>query len=211
MNKSIRPAIVLGLTVGLALIGAGCVETADQTSETMVQGAVGTPLAALNQAKDLTAEQKAKSHRETAMVSNTVVVALTLVDGQAAPAGVELGETFGCQDRPALIEVSRVAATNQAVADALHTLFDIKETNYRELYNSLAFSDLKVDKVFMNDDGQTEVHISGEIKTGGTCDDPRVIAQVEETVSYYHPEFKVVLNDSDSAWRCLTDQSGLCQ
>jgi hypothetical protein len=199
------------MVVGLTLLGAGCVQEANQSADTLVEGAVGTPLQALNQAKQLTAAEQARLNREAATDGNLIPVALILTEGNAAPAEAVIGETIGCADQVALIGLSRVAATDRPVLDALNTLLAWKDSSYQDLYNALAFSDLQVDQVVTTDGRTTRVELSGEVVSGGTCDDPRIKAQIEETVRQFHPDFKIILNGDEAAWRCLGDGSGLCE
>jgi len=49
------------------------------------------------------------------------------------------------------------------------------------LYNALYQSHLTIDTLEITN-GHVDVHLSGEVVTGGVCDSPRFISQVRETI-----------------------------
>jgi hypothetical protein len=95
------------------------------------------------------------------------------------------GGPVGCQDSihsvQREIEATRDAATR--ARRALESLFAIEDQWYGEsgLYNALYQSDLTVDSVTVANNTAT-VHLSGQIRYGGVCDEPRVKAQIVYTV-----------------------------
>jgi len=105
----------------------------------------------------------------------------------------------------------RAASTDSIVHDALMTLFALKDANRNELYNALWQSDLAVDKIQSRDGVVTEVWLKGKTQSGGACDDPRLKAQIEATISRFRPKFKIFLNGTEAAYRCLGDMSGECK
>jgi hypothetical protein len=66
---------------------------------------------------------------------------------------------------------------------ALVALLSIKNQNYGQsgLYNALYQSALQVDSVSIAG-GKASVYLTGTLKMGGECDNPRVQAQLEQTV-----------------------------
>jgi hypothetical protein len=208
--KTIDNRIAL-LLAPLLFIGGGClaVKTADQVANDAVKP-VAVPLAALDKAKEVTAEEKARSIEEAESITNEVGVVMILTDGETAKPGMDPGEIFGCNDRPVVVQISRESATGSTLHDALDTLFAVKELTVNDLHNSLADSTLSVDKILSSDGVTTEVYLKGELSSGGACDDPRITEQVEGTIRRFKPKYKVYLNGSDATWRCHGDMSGSC-
>ena len=66
---------------------------------------------------------------------------------------------------------------------ALRELFSIHDQYYGEsgLYNALAPSNLKIENVSLVSD-RAEIRLTGAVKLGGVCDNPRLEAQIKETV-----------------------------
>lgn len=93
------------------------------------------------------------------------------------------GKLVGCGD--SLVPVKRpIAPTHHAIVAALNELFAIKEQHFGEsgLYNALYQSDLRVESVEVDENGIATVVLTGRVMLGGTCDTPRFIGQIEETV-----------------------------
>lgn len=100
--------------------------------------------------------------------------------------------TVGCGDSTVLVtrEIPEDSSNfeSERIQLALEALFAVEGQNYGEsgLYNALYQSDLtveSVDWVQSNDDPkEITVALTGSIASGGTCDDPRIVAQIEETV-----------------------------
>lgn len=204
---------VVFAAAALIFAGVGCsvFKAADKTAADLVGGAVGTPVNILNQAKTLTAAEQARLDREAEAVANEMTVALVLTEGSEDPGTGRLGETIGCNDRVAFVQVPRETDTGDPLRDDLNSLFALRDTNWRGYYNALAFSTLAVDKIQSRDGVTTEVWLTGEPRSGGTCDDPRVRSQIEETVRRLRPEFVIYLNGYKDNWRCFGNMSGLCE
>ncbi|MEY4744685.1 MAG: hypothetical protein RL272_630 [Candidatus Parcubacteria bacterium] len=195
----------------LILIGAGCLSVADTLTNDAVLPAQ-VPIEALNRAKQVTEEQRAKENEMNEQVSDDMTVAMILTENAKVPAGAVLaGGTVGCNDRVAYVKAHRGASTDSVVHDALMTLFSVKDSNYQDLYDSLWQSNLTVDKILSTDGVTTEVWLKGKTQMGGVCDAPRFKAQIESTISRFKSKFKIYLNGSESAYRCLGDQSGQCK
>ena len=205
-------ALTVMLT-GLVLVGSGCISSVDETADTVITGAVKTPLAALNKAKQLTDIEQARLNRQAEESSNYVTIALILTEGSEVPEGTGLGPIIGCSDRVVMVPMSRVSDSGEVVIDALNTLFGLRDPSPEGFYSSLAFSDVKVlNRSIATSDGvNVTIRLEGKLVSSGVCDDPRIKAQIEETIRHFYPNFKIVLNGSESAWRCFGDQSGLCK
>lgn len=95
------------------------------------------------------------------------------------------GPLVGCGD--SVVAVTSTYATfrtvDQKVTGALTALFGVEAQNYGEsgLYNALYQSDLTVDSVSVSNE-EIRVELSGTLLSGGTCDDPRIQAQIQETI-----------------------------
>ncbi len=106
---------------------------------------------------------------------------MVLIDGAASN---PKQQPIGCGDT--LIAVKEIIAPTQGVLVATLTkLFSLKEREVKvgsaTYYNALYQSNLKVDSVTIAN-GVATVKISGTTQLGGECDDPRVIAQIKQTV-----------------------------
>lgn len=204
-------ATVLAVVVCLIFSGGGCQDSAaDRVAGEAVNGMIRTPLKALDQAKELTQMERARAALDAESVANEMTVAMILPDGVAAPAGIEPGETVGCNDRVAYAKVPRESDSGDTLKDVLNSLFAVRETTYGGLHNSLALSRLSVEKIQSRDGVNTEVWLKGSVSSSGACDDPRVKAQIEFTVKRLKPAYKIFLNGSEDEFRCIGDMSGLC-
>ena len=134
----------------------------------------GKPLA---EALSLKGTEPQPAPTDQAPAQNMVKIFLIAVDdaGQA-------GTPVGCGDSavPVQVEVTPTAGVLKA---ALVALLSIKDQHYGQsgLYNALYQSNLQVDGVSVVG-GQASVTLSGTLTTGGTCDAPRVQAQLEQTI-----------------------------
>lgn len=210
MQRNTAKFVLTAALAALAFVGSGCV-TADKVADDALKP-VSVPLDALQKAKDLTADLKAKNAEDAERNTNEISVAFVVTEGAEVPADATLeGEgMIGCNDRIAYAKVSRETASGDMVRDALETLFSVKETNYHGLYNALAFSDLKVDRILSRDGVTTDVEIVGSLNSGGLCDDPRIVQQIEATVRHFRPDYRILLNGSESEWKCVGNMSGQC-
>jgi hypothetical protein len=91
------------------------------------------------------------------------------------------GKKIGCDDSvvPVVVMVPHTQDEPQAALEALFSMGEF----YGEsgLYNALYQSDLHVESVSVKDREAT-VNLTGQLVLGGVCDNPRVEAQIEETV-----------------------------
>lgn len=93
------------------------------------------------------------------------------------------GPPVGCGD--SLIAVRRqVTPAEQPIVTALTELLSLKSQFYGEsgLYNALYQSELALQSVEVSEEGLAAVMLVGQIRLGGTCDAPRVKAQIVQTV-----------------------------
>ena len=92
------------------------------------------------------------------------------------------GIAVGCGDSAVPVQVE-VAPTAGVLKAALVALLSIKNQNYGQsgLYNALYQSALQVESVSIAG-SKASVYLTGTLKMGGECDNPRVQAQLEQTV-----------------------------
>lgn len=93
--------------------------------------------------------------------------------------------TIGCGDE-AVAVTRQITPTQAPLQAALAELFSIKTADYGEsgLYNALYQSDIRIDRVVIQN-GQAVVALSGTIRLNGVCDEPRAVAQIEQTVRQF--------------------------
>lgn len=92
------------------------------------------------------------------------------------------GKKLGTGDSIIAVDVL-IEPTMAPLTAAINKLLSIKEQYYGQsgLYNPLYNSNLKLDKATIKD-GEADIRLSGNLSLGGEMDDPRVKAQLEETV-----------------------------
>jgi len=215
MNRGIHKitiAILAAPVAVLVLAGVGCVGSAvvDKTTSEVINGAIAVPLRALETTKQLTGEENARARLEAESIANEMTVAMVLTEGAAVPSGADLGETFGCNDRIVFVKVPRESDSGDTLKDVLSSLFAIHEFSFGKYYNGLGGSMLEVEKVQNRDGDVVEVWLKGQISSAGVCDDPRIKKQIEATIQRLSPRFKIFLNGSETAYKCIGDMSGLC-
>ena len=91
------------------------------------------------------------------------------------------GGNVGCGD--GLVAVRQtVPATNAPLTAALNQLLSQKSQYYGEsgLYNALYQSNLRVSRITRSGSAW-RVYLTGTLRLGGVCDNPRVKAQLEQT------------------------------
>lgn len=112
------------------------------------------------------------------------------------------GPMVGCGDSVILVNdwvETPLPTQKDHVVRALTDLFAVESSAYGEsgLYNALDQSSLSVDSVTFTTD-TVEVQLSGTWSSAGVCDDPRMSAQIEETIrgniDLESSELKVTVN-----------------
>jgi len=94
------------------------------------------------------------------------------------------GEAVGCGDRTGTLDVE-LPTSEPALWGALHALLDAgKRYQGSGLYNSLANSPLKVERIDRRG-GEARVYLTGYLELGGECDSPRVLAQLTRTATQF--------------------------
>jgi hypothetical protein len=127
----------------------------------------------------------------TAAQQNVKIVLIALEDnGQS-------GTLVGCGDSAIPINVT-IPPTQGVLKAALEKLLSAKQQFYGEsgYYNALYQSDLQVARVII-EQGKAIIHLTGTLMLGGTCDAPRVEAQIEQTALQFSTvsDVAVFIND----------------
>lgn len=94
--------------------------------------------------------------------------------------GLGTNGPLGCGDTVVPV-VQEVPATNAILRATLERLLSVRTQFYGQsgLYNALYLSNLTVGDITINNRVAT-VHLSGQVVLSGTCDGPRIQAQLEE-------------------------------
>lgn len=127
----------------------------------------------------------------TATEQTVKIVLIALEDnGQSGP-------LVGCGDSAIPINVT-IPRTQGVLRAALEKLFSAKQQFYGEsgYYNALYQSDLQVARVVI-EQGTAIIHLTGTLMLGGTCDAPRVEAQIEQTALQFSTvnDVAIFIND----------------
>jgi hypothetical protein len=138
-----------------------------------------TPLALPTAIPQLTTEQPTELYVAPTDTPATQFVQVYLI---ALEDNGQTGIPVGCGDSAVPVQV-QIQYTQGVLKAALEALLSIKEQYYGQsgLYNALYQADLQVDSVNITD-GKAIVNLSGSLNLGGECDNPRVQAQLEQTV-----------------------------
>jgi hypothetical protein len=127
----------------------------------------------------------------TATEQTVKIVLIALEDnGQSGP-------LVGCGDS-AIPITATIPRTQGVLRAALERLLSAKEQFYGEsgYYNALYQSDLQVARIVI-EQGKALIYLTGSIMLGGTCDAPRVEAQIEQTALQFSTvsDVAVFVND----------------
>jgi len=112
------------------------------------------------------------------------------------------GPLVGCGDSVVPVQVE-IPPTQAVLKAALEKMLSLKDQYYGQsgLYNALYQSSLKVDRIGIDSSGKASVYLTGTLKLGGECDNPRVQAQLEKTVLQFATvtEADIFINDKPLA------------
>ncbi len=113
------------------------------------------------------------------------------------------GPTIGCGDSIVATTTGLVIYTDRVEA-AISSLLDTKDAHLGQsgLVNSLADSNLSYVSSSVSS-GTVTVELTGELRSGGICDNPRIIAQLEYTAmtAADAPQAKILVNGKEIAFR----------
>ena len=174
MKKPFIPKIVLLLLLGLtACRPVASTPTQIPSTPTLLPTSTLPP-----PTQAPTATPTAISVEPTSSPQTTVLIYFISVGDEGRS-----GKLIGCNDSVVPVEFE-IQPSDDPVKAALELLFSYKDqmVGSEKLYNALSFSNLSVDRIDTDPSGEAVVWLSGEYLLGGVCDDPRFIAQIEETV-----------------------------
>ncbi len=108
------------------------------------------------------------------------------------------GPAVGCGD--SAVGVNRVVApSNAPLKSALNELLSLHQREYGQsgLYNALYRSDLTLQSATIAN-GKATIKLTGKLKLGGECDDPRVEAQLTQTALQFSTvsSVEIFVNDT---------------
>lgn len=148
------------------------------------------PVKAVSEIFDVTIPESATLDPTSTVQTNIYLVAVG-DDG-------ELGKKIGCNDSLVPVQV-QVDATSDPATAALNELLSIKDRKHGPsgLYNALYQSDLSVEEVRIAN-GEAIVRLSGTLRIGGVCDEPRIKEQLQQTVLQYVgvKEVSIIIDDT---------------
>ncbi len=168
------------------------VATRPLPSETIIQD---TPTASGPGEGDQAASEASEAGTQEAAGSSvnpqTVQIFLIAMDDNGGS-----GAKVGCGDSVVPVQV-QIPPTRGVLKAALEALLANKDQFYGQsgLYNSLYQSDIKLESVAIKE-GKATIQLSGALKLGGECDNPRVEAQILQTALQFSTvsEVEVFLN-----------------
>jgi len=103
----------------------------------------------------------------------------------------QTGDLIGCNDSLVFLQ-RRFPSADQDLKSAIQQLLSIKDQYYGQsgFYNALYNSNLTLDSVSI-ENNEAIINLSGELVSGGTCDDPRIKAQLTKTALQF-PDVQTV-------------------
>ena len=157
-------------------------------------GSSETPLPVEKQDKKPIAQEKVQKDDYDALIDDPFIyeeppynleekiknpkIALVVMEGTDAYVSGK-GKMFGCNDKIAEYALEKELTPTEV----LNKLFSGENPQDNSYYNVFENSkNLKVESLKINDKGELEVELSGEVVTGGMCDSPRPSAQITETL-----------------------------
>lgn len=120
--------------------------------------------------------------------------------------GGRMGREIGCGDSvvPVQVELNPTSNVLEATLKKLLAL-DSRRYGQQELYNALHRSDLQVANVTIRN-GQALINLTGTVRLGGVCDNPRFQAQLEETALQFPAVDQVTIFINDQSLESFLSQ-----
>ncbi len=185
--------IIVLILVIFAVIGLGYLtyrsinETASEPSPTSTL-ATKSPSATPTKSATPTAATSASSEKMTIKI-------FMIAEGDNGASG----KMIGCGDSAVAVN-HEVPKTDAVLKAAIEQLLSIKDKSYggSGLVNSLYQSNLQLQSVSISN-GKATIKLTGTIMSQGSCDDPRLKAQLEETALQFSTvkEVEILVNDKD--------------
>ncbi len=140
-------------------------------------------------------------------------VVVFLVAEKSEYKGTDAYMEFGCESL--LVPIKRdFVKTQSDLAEAIVQLITIKQNAYADigLRNAVAPSAPTIRLTGIHYEGKTRIiDFEGSFVSSGVCEDPRIKAQIEETIKLYSDNYEIHLNGTAANWKCLFNQSGTCE
>ncbi len=107
--------------------------------------------------------------------------------------GGKSAKKIGCNDSVVPIE-GIIPATTAPLTAAIRQLVSMHDQNYGQsgLYNALYKSNLRIGSINLAN-GKATMNLLGTLAVGGTCDSPRITAQIRETALQFSTVKQVVV------------------
>ncbi|MFI8412684.1 GerMN domain-containing protein [Paeniglutamicibacter gangotriensis] len=172
--------------LGLVFALSGCVGDPSQAPSTTGTLSTGSPPVSqtpqptsappASSASESSAPAQPSSGTKAASATSPLTIFYVAVDDHG-----KSGPLVGCGDSIVATETGPVIYASQVEA-SMSTLLEDKDAEHGQsgLVNTLSASELTYVSASVSGDTVT-VELSGEILSGGTCDDPRIIAQLTHT------------------------------
>jgi hypothetical protein len=122
-------------------------------------------------------------------------IALIALDGSTLASNM-IAPKIGCNDMIIFEDLNK----EMMPKEVLETLFNFADFDENEGYYNAFYSssNLSVDNLSIDDAGVATVELSGNLQTGGMCDNPRVMAQIKQTIMVMKPmiikDVKILIN-----------------
>ena len=174
----IKKSIMLGGLLILAL--AGCNFPTRNSAQAPTTAATNTASTINPTIPPLTGKTPVRLPTASAVPQTVSIYLIALQDNG------KTGTQVGCGDSAVPVAVE-VPATQGVLRAALNKLLSIKDQYYGQsgLYDALYQSDLKVESISIGG-GTATIYLTGKLTLGGTCDSPRVQAQLEQTALQFN-------------------------
>lgn len=118
----------------------------------------------------------------------TLKITMIAIDDNGAS-----GPKIGCGDSAVAVNIT-VPYTQAVLRASLTQLLAVRSKDYGQsgLYNALYQSNLTIDSLALQN-GEAIIKLKGQLASGGVCDDPRIIAQIERTALQFSTVSKVTI------------------
>jgi hypothetical protein len=194
-NVNIQPIFTSIPTMTINVPASTATTVASPTEEIDPTASIVIPTATLVLPTATTAQQVPPTF--TALPPTTAAEQIVKIVLIALEDNGQSGTLVGCGDSAIPITVT-IPHTQVVLRAALEKLLSAKQQVYGEsgYYNALYQSDLQVARVVI-EQGKAIIHLTGSIMLGGTCDAPRVEAQIEQTALQFSTvsDVAVFVND----------------
>lgn len=177
-----RRMYILATASTLLVVLAGCTSSDSQQPGRQPVPSQSSVLPSHTPTPSPTASASTASAKPDGHATSPVTAALSLFYVALGDKG-QSGEAIGCGDSLVLVQTSKVTFSDQVQVSFEHLLANHQRSiGQSGLYNALYQSRLAF--VSSSRVGNTiTVHLRGKLVSGGVCDDPRIINQLQRTAT----------------------------